>query len=82
MPFPAWLEHSNFEGLATLEGWQIATEATSDPATANLSTLGQYAIYMKNNKFVIAYNNGGTMTYISIPMDGSSTGWTHSTSAP
>ena len=70
------------EGQATLEGWQIATEATVDPTTANLATLSQFAIYMKSNKFVIAYNNGGTMTYITIPMDGSTTTWTHSTSAP
>lgn len=70
------------EGQATADGWQIATEATALPTADNLRTLSQYAIFMYNNKFVIQYNNGGTMTYISIPMDGSTTTWTHSTSAP
>lgn len=70
------------EGQATIEGWQIATEATANPAVANLATLSQFAIYMKANKFVIAYNNGGTMTYITLDMDGSDTTWTHGTSAP
>ena len=70
------------DGQATIEGWQIATEATTNPTTANLATLSQFAVYMKADKFVIAYNNGGTMTYISIDMDGSDTTWTHNTSAP
>ena len=70
------------EGQATADGWQIATEATANPTTANLATLSQFATYMKADKFVIAYNNGGTMTYITIPLDGSTTTWTHSTSAP
>ena len=70
------------EGVATRDGWQIATEATANPTTANLATLSQFAVYMKSNKFVVAYNNGGTMTYISLDMDGSDTTWTHSTSAP
>lgn len=70
------------EGQATRDGWQIATEATALPTIANLTTLGQYATLMYNNKFVIAYNNGGTVTYISVPMDGSTATWTHSTSTP
>jgi len=31
---------------------------------------------------VIAYNNSGTVTFITIPLDGSTTTWTHSTGAP
>lgn len=76
------MESRTPEGQATRDGWQIATEATANPAVANLLTLGQYATYMKADKFCIAYNNAGTMTYITIPMDGSTTTWTHSTSAP
>jgi hypothetical protein len=63
-------------------GHFILTELGVDPSTSVLSSLGQMAVYMKNNKFVIGYNNGGTITYISIPMDGSTTTWTHSTTAP
>lgn len=63
-------------------GWQIMDEADSNPTTTELDSLDSVAIYNKADKFVIAYNNAGTMTYISIPMDGSTTTWTHSTSAP
>ena len=70
------------DGQATVEGWQLATEATTDPAVANLPTLSAFAVYMKSNKFVIAYNNGGTMTYIKIAMDGSATAIVHNTTPP
>ena len=63
-------------------GWQIMDEADSDPTTTELDSLDSGSFYFKNNKFVIAYNNAGTITYISIPLDGSSTAWTHSTVAP
>ena len=62
--------------------WMQLPEATANPTTAELLTLAAFSAYMKANKFVIAYNNGGTMTYISIPMDGATTVWTHSTTAP
>lgn len=57
-------------------------EIASDPTTTDLASLSQFTIGMKNNKFVISYNNGGTITYISIPMDGSTTTWTHNTTSP
>ena len=70
------------DGQATLEGWQLASEATTNPTTANLASLAAFAVYMKADKFVIAYNSGGTMKYITIPMDGSTTVWTHGSGAP
>lgn len=58
-------------------------ELTTNPGTGDLSSLAAFAgPYMKNDKLVFAYNNGGTVTYISIPMDGSTTTWTHNTTAP
>jgi len=62
-------------------------ETTSDPSASELSVAGGNAldvaaVYVKSNKLVIAYNNSGTVTYITIPLDGSTTTWTHSTSAP
>lgn len=57
-------------------------ELGTDPGTGDLTSLAHLAVYMKNDKFVIAYNNGGTMTYIKIPLDGSTTTWTHNTTAP
>lgn len=62
------------------------TEQGSDPSasalTSGANAKDRAAVYMKSDKFVIAYNNAGTVTYISIPLDGSTTTWTHSTSAP
>jgi hypothetical protein len=70
-----------------LARYHYAAEASADPSAADLTiagsnTLDAAATYVKNNKFVIAYNNAGTVTFISIPLDGSTTTWTHSTSAP
>lgn len=73
---------ATINGRATINGFIIADEQDADPGTSDLDSLDSVAIYMKNNKFVIAYNNGGTITYITIPMDGSTTTWTHNTSAP
>ena len=70
------------EGVSTIEGWQIATEARANPTTANLSSLNQFAMYMANDKLVFAYNNAGTITYIKLAMDGSATTWVHNTTAP
>lgn len=62
-------------------------ETTTDPTAAELTVAGSNAkdtfkVYMKNDKFVIAYNNAGTVTYIAIPLDGATTTFTHSTTAP
>jgi hypothetical protein len=62
--------------------WLKTAEATVDPAVADLVTLAGMAVYMKNDKFVIAYNRAGTMTFITIPMDGATVAWTHGTTAP
>jgi len=70
------------DGVATRQGWQLASEATTDPTTNDLTSLNRVAIYMKNDKFVVAYNNAGTITYIKIAMDGSATTIVHNTSAP
>ena len=70
------------EGQSTPEGWQIATEASANPTIANLASLSQFAIYMRADKFVIAYNNAGTITYIKIAMDGSATTIVHNTTVP
>lgn len=84
---------SNFVGIAETapksklhitgaSGWIIQDEQDTNPTTTELDADDSIAIYNKADTFVIAYNNGGTMTYITIPLDGSTTTWTHSTSAP
>jgi hypothetical protein len=68
--------------ISGASGWIIQDEQDTDPTATELDADDSIAIYNKNDKFVIAYNNGGTITYITIPLDGSTTTWTHSTSAP
>lgn len=62
--------------------WMVLDEADADPTTTQLDSLDSGAFYFKNNKLVFAYNNAGTITYISIPLDGATTAWTHGTTAP
>jgi len=66
----------------TIKGKIMLEEEATNELAANLTTLAAGSLYFKGDKFVIAYNNAGTMTYITIPLDGSTTTWTHSTSAP
>lgn len=63
-------------------GWIIQDEQDTNPTTTELDANDAIAIYNKANKFVIAFNNAGTITYVSIPLDGSTTTWTQSTTAP
>ena len=60
----------------------LMAAATANPGTSELTSLGAASLYVKGSKFVIAYNNAGTITYITIPLDGSTATLTQSTSAP
>lgn len=62
--------------------WQVQKEATADPTTSQLTAGDHFALYRKNDKFVIAHNVGGTINYLAIALDGSATTWTQGTSAP
>ena|SRR3990167_6813770 len=66
----------------TLTSWFTGSEISANPVAGDLTSLGQFAIYQKADKFVIAYNNAGTMTYITLDMNGSDTSWSHGTTAP
>jgi len=62
-------------------------EASSDPSAANLSIAGGNeqdvaAIYIKNDKLCIAYNRSGVVNYLTILLDGTTTTFTQSTTAP
>lgn len=65
-----------------LTSFLYGTEVSANPTTSDLTSLAAFAIYMKGDRLIFAYNNAGTITYISIPMDGSTTTWTHNTTAP
>ena len=63
-------------------GWIIGDEQDTNPTTTELDANDSVAYYTKANKLCFAYNNAGTITYLSVPLDGSSVTWTHSTTAP
>jgi len=79
---------SGTEGVVISTGYAVAgTMTTVDPTTnefpvaAGLAT--GYAVYAKSNKFVIAYYNAGNqLRYKTIPLDGATTSWTDSATAP
>ena len=64
------------------KGHIIQAETSTDPATGDLAADAAIAIYTKNDKLVFAYNNGGTLTYIKLDLDGSDVTWLHDTTAP
>lgn len=66
----------------TLTGRLFGSEMSTNPVVGDLTSLAAFAVYMKGDKFVIAYNNAGTMTYITLDLDGSDTTWAHGTTAP
>lgn len=63
-------------------GWLIQKEVTTNPGTSDLTADAAVAIYNKADKLVFAYNNGGTITYITLDLDGSDITWAHGTTAP
>lgn len=63
-------------------GHLVLEELTTNPSTDDCTADAAVAIYTKADKLVFAYNNGGTMTYITLDLDGSDTTWTHGTTAP
>jgi hypothetical protein len=69
--------------LQSLTGaWVIQDESDANPTTSDLDANDSVAIYNKANKLVFAYNNAGTMTYVTLDLDGSDITWAHGTSAP
>jgi len=66
----------------TTEHHLCLVEVDANPTTSDLAADSAVAVYTKADKLVFAYNNGGTMTYITLDLDGSDTSLTHGTSAP
>lgn len=63
-------------------GWMVMNEADSNPTSTQLDDADSLAFYTKGNTLVFAYNNGGSITFITLSLDGSDTTWSHSTTAP
>lgn len=63
-------------------GWLVGQEFATDPGTTVLTAGADFAMYRKNDKLVFAHNVAGTINYLSIPLNGSTTTWTQNTTAP
>ncbi len=55
---------------------------SDDRLAVDVTDRANLALYVKANKLVLGYNNNGTVTYLTTPLDGSTTAWTQTTTAP
>ena len=67
--------------LAMRSGLRLSRYSTQPPLSG-LSSNGDCALYMKDSKLVVAYNDGGTIRYKYLDLAGTGTTWIHSTTAP
>ena len=67
-------------GNVSLNGHQTLQELVSTPSSPTSGT--QCRIYMKADKFIIQYNDGGTTRYKYLEMTGTGVTWVHTTVAP
>lgn len=63
-------------------GWMTMDEADANPGTGDLAAGEEVAMYRKADKLVFAYNAAGTMNYLVFTLDGATTTFTNSTTAP
>jgi hypothetical protein len=68
--------------LATINNVAAITfqESTATPADPSSSNQGR--IYFKGDKFIIQWNDGGTVRFKYLDLTGTTETWTHTTSAP
>jgi len=69
----------DLKGTAQDRGVLALTETANAPT--NPSSSNQVLMYLKADTLVFSFNDAGTMRYLSIPLTGTGTTWTHSTSA-
>jgi hypothetical protein len=77
-------EGGSFEGTATASAAESATlvlnEKDTTPAAPTADT--QAKMYIKSNKVVFEWNDGGTTRYKYLDLTGTGVTWVHDTSAP
>lgn len=69
----------NLQGAGTFNSY-AKYKATSTPSTPANGT--EANIYVKSNKLIIQYNDGGTVRYKYLDLTGTGITWTHTTTAP
>lgn len=60
--------------------WELFNEQSSTPSTPSSGT--QARLYMKADKLIIQYNDGGTVRYKYLDLTGTGVTWVHTTTAP
>ena len=75
-----WMEFRS-PGLNTGYGGLKLSVSPNTPPDPT-SSYHQCWIYVRSGKFVVSYNDGGTVRYKSLDMTGTGTTWAHSTTAP
>lgn len=78
----ALVERGRFFPAGQFRLSEIAADPSAADLTSGANAEDRIALYMKADKFVIAYNRSGTVTYLTIPLDGTTATWTQGTSAP
>lgn len=63
-------------------GWLVLREVTTNPTAADLTVDNEVALYRKSDTLAIAYNSTGTIYFLTIPLDGSTTSWTVAGTGP
>lgn len=79
---------AQFVGKAVLKQTASAAEAAvlnlepKDTTPANPSSSSDAKMYLKSNKFILQYNDAGTVRYKYLDLTGTGVTWVHTTSAP
>ena len=63
-------------------GQPILQELSTNLSSSELTSGTQCGFYLRSDKFVLAYNDGGTVRYKYLDLTGTGVTWTHTTSAP
>ncbi len=75
-----WVDGGSIQIEDVLEQSEIAGGDT--PVTGDLAADAEIAIFSEADCLVFAFNNGGTMTFVKLALDGSDTTWVQNTTDP
>lgn len=76
----AFSSTSTVTATGFIGAWELFNEQSSTPSTPSSGT--QARLYMKADKLIIQYNDGGTVRYKYLDLTGTGVTWVHTTTAP
>ncbi len=68
--------------VASIDSAGVFTQREALATPSNPDNGAEARIYMKDDKFIIQYNDGGTVRYKYLDLTGTGVTWVHTTSAP